>query len=199
LIFSVCVNPVYFIKTPILNSDPTLYIFLTIVISYILGYIVYGLGILKDDFLKSKSSTKKIENKVKGRTDFNLAMNKYNSYITQNNLGAPLPSTISTRELRTLSFGFLNNDEKNLIYTFMFRSDLCKHLYNTCLIIGFLGVINFLLEKYVSKKIDLFTTDNKSMSLFFFMLIVAFIFRATRNYFYEKAIKLPFSIYLSKR
>lgn len=198
ILLSICISPSYFISTTILKSTPSYYNLITIVVSYILGYVIYGIGIIKDEILDVYSSTNKIENGIATLNEFSLALNKYNTYISTHSLGNVYPATISTSNLRNLIFSFLSNEEKNTIYTFMFRSDLCKHLYTICAILGFLGWINFGLNRLLFEDFKIFLLDTNSLILYSILIVSAFLFRKTRNYFYRIAIQIPFGMYISK-
>lgn len=195
-LLSVCIVPERFYTSEILKSQPELYLFALIVVCYILGYLIYGVGVLKDRFFGKYSSTRKIEQKTKDKAEFKLSKEIAKKYIADNNLTTVIPDDIKTRDLRNIVMGFVPEVD-NKTYTFMFRSDLCKHISNTSLIIGILGLLNALIEwKWIH--IPLFKVEINHIILYSILIVSYFLFRATRNYFYSIALKIPFSAYITK-
>ena len=195
-LLSVCIVPERYYTSEIIKSQPELSIFALIVLSYILGYLIYGVGVIKDKRLGKFSSTKKIEEKTRDKAEFKLSKEIVRKYITANNLSTVVPDDIKTRDLRNIVMPFVSEVD-NKTYTFMFRSDLCKHIGNTSLIVGVLGLINNLIE-WKWTHISLFKTGFDYIILYSILIVSYFFFRATRNYFYSIAIKIPFSAYITK-
>ena len=112
-------------------------------------------------------------------------------------MGLPLQLmiTLETRHLRNLVMPFVPEVD-NKTYTFMFRSDLCKHIGNVSLIIGVLGFLNKVVN-FVFGSLPLFKVDKTYLILYSILILSYFLFRATRNYFYSIAIKIPFSAFVA--
>lgn len=195
ILLSCCILSERFYYSEILKSYPDLYIFVLVSLSYILGYLVYGIGLIKDKILGKYSSTRKIEEKTKKKIEFILSKELFKKHLSDNNISTSIPEDIKTRDLRNLVMPFVSKVD-NKTYTFMFRSDMCKHLGNVSLIIGILG---FLSEIYSSIKWLplLFETSSKFVFLYSILILSYFVFRETRNYFYSIALKIPFSEFSS--
>jgi hypothetical protein len=197
LLLSSCVLPERFYYTEILKSNSDLYVFIFVVLSYILGYLVYGVGVLKDKLFGSYSSSQKIEKKTQETAEFKLSKELMKNYITEHQLTTTIDDDIKTRSLRNLVMPFVPEVD-NKTYTFMFRSDLCKHIGNISLLIGILGYLNKLVDWFWGS-LPVFKVDSAYLILYSILILSYFLFRATRNYFYSIAIKIPFSAYITIR
>jgi hypothetical protein len=222
LCLTICVNKPYFITLPILEIQPDYYTFLFIILNYVLGYLIYGFGVVKDNMLdripkilssttnalktrtrlrlnkipKIQSSTTGIELEIKGKPAFKQAFEKYNHYVKSKTLKELKEDETTCRELRSKAMSFLSNDNNNKIYRFMYQSDLCKHVGNVLLLIGMLGLINYGLL-LIGIKFSVF--NHESIFLFYYAVFICcyLLFRSARRYFYDKAIRTPFNMYMA--
>ena len=64
ILVSVIVNPEYFIKTPLLSEKDEGINFITVILAYILGYVIYGISEAKENVRGKKSYTGKIEEAI---------------------------------------------------------------------------------------------------------------------------------------
>lgn len=195
IIVSYCVNSTYLIAINKISGGNLIQALLMISISYSTGYLIYGVGVMKNEVYKSKAYTEKIENNLKTKTFFSLSLEKYNKILESSGLTKLVDPKL--RELRSIVMGYLSEQEKNLIYTFMFRSDLSNHLYNICYLVSFFGILNYVLAFFVSYE-SVFMITKEYITLYILLLVSAFFLRKTRNHFYDKAMKTPFNIYNSK-
>ncbi len=194
ILLSVFIEPTYFI-TPSLGANTSdFYIFIFISISYLLGHVVYGFGLLKEHILGKDSYTKKIEKQVASRKAFSLSKKLLANALKGKELIDNL-ETASIRDLRSIAMSFIpEHDQK--IYGFMFRSELSNHTGNISFIIGILGLFFTIFSSYL---LPVFKTTTPHL-IVYVCLILSYIFlRQTRDRFYAIAIGLPFSIYTAKQ
>jgi hypothetical protein len=195
LLLSVCILPERFYYSEISNSKPDLFVFVFVILSYILGYLVYGVGVLKDDILGKYSSKERIERETQDNAEFKLSKELIKKYFEEKNLTTKIDDNIKTRHLRNLVMPFVPEVD-NKTYTFMFRSDLCKHVGNVSLIIGILGLVNELINWFFGT-VAVFRINTNMIVLYIVLVLSYFIFRATKNYFYSIAIKIPFTAFIA--
>ena len=195
LLLSTCIVPERFYSSEILNSKPDLYVFVFVVLSYILGYLIYGVGILKDKALRKRSTTERVEKETQNNAEFRLSKEMIQKYFQERDMTTKIDDNIKTRKLRNLVMPFVPEVD-NKTYTFMFRSDLCKHIGNVSLILGVLGLLNKLIN-YLFGAVPVFKVDTNMIVLYVLLVLSYFLFRATRKYFYSIAIKIPFSAFIT--
>lgn len=193
ILLSVCVNKEYFLTHSLsaLNDDFENIIFL--IISYIIGYVVYGVGLWKEKILAKFSYVQKIESEIKKSPSFS-----YSKVILAQSLDLKkIPNTLDTatvRDIRNLVMSFIpERDQK--IYTFTFRSELANQIGNISIIIGVMGLI---FSIFNSIPLNIFKTDNTHIILYICLIICYFLLRQTRNRFYAISVGMPFSIFTSK-
>ena len=193
ILLSVCVNKEYFVSPSLGTNTKDLYPFIFLVISYLIGHVVYGFGCLKEKWLRKYSYVKTIEDNVSKRQAFDYSKELLTQALAAKNLTNKL-SVASVRDVRNLVMSFIPESDQK-IYTFTFRSDLANHTGNISIFVGSLGLL-FSIFKCIPMQI--FKTDSTHI-LLYVCLVVAYIFlRETRNRFYAISIGLPFSIYTSK-
>jgi hypothetical protein len=196
ILLSSCVDNQYFINSSIsaLNRNYNAYIF--IIISYLLGYVTYGFGWLKERILGKYSYVKKIEAKISKREAFSLAKDLIAKALTSKGVSNDLHKpSVSVRDIRSIAMSFIpEHDQK--IYTFTFRSELSNQIANISIVVGFIGLVS----RFSQHKIpcNVFHTGPKYIILYVSLFIIYFLLRETRNRFYAIAIGLPFSIYTAK-
>lgn len=193
ILLSVCVNKEFFLSLSIGSSSNKIYDFIFIVISYLIGHAVFGLGSLKEKILGKYSYTKQIEALILKRQAFDYSKELLTQYLASKNLTTKL-STASLRDVRNLVMSFIPESDQK-IYTFLFRSDLSSHTGNISLFVGTLGLVFTFVP---SIPVHIFKTDLNHIILYV-CLVTAYLFlRETRNRFYAIAVALPFSIFTSK-
>ncbi len=169
--------------------------YISIILSYIFGYIVYSFSLIKSSLLCKKykffrtKSKDQIENELFKRDTIVLAFEYINLKVEKN--GKKLTKLSSLRDVAmTQSPG---SDKK--IYTFMFRAELFDQLHTisivallTSIVLLFLSLIE-LYPKYV---------------LFDYLMIGVFItliftLRKGWKRFFEIAMSLPFTLYIANQ
>lgn len=171
--------------------DSKYYTYIIVIISYLLGYAIYGLNLLVyKHLLKNRSYIKKIEDKVKNRisyqTTLQILKNRYNKK------GICFDSNNATvRDLRSIAMGlFPEQDHK--IYTFTFRADIANHAGSISLLFGTLGLLSWVIN-YITP-FDVVNVDYIHKVLYIVLIIFYFLFASMRNHFYAISIGLPFSL-----
>lgn len=199
ILLSVCINQEYFVKPSIGNSTIDFYPFVIIILSYLLGYVTYGVGCFKDEifskfkFFNKYSYIKNIEASVAKRKAFTLSKELIIKALQTKGITDDLRNA-SFRDLRSLAMGFIpESDEK--IYTFIFRAELSGQTGIISILVGIIGLI---FSIFKSIPLHLFKTGTTHIIIYVCLIICYFFFRQTRNRFYAIAMGLPFSIYTSK-
>jgi hypothetical protein len=195
LILSVCIDPKYFYQSNLLEAtskelSPVLYF-----LAYILGYIIYGYSELKERKMGNHSYMKQKEKEAKGRKTYTSALEVLKS--KQLPAGMTTIDFDSLREVRNIMMS-LSPEADQKIYTFMFRSELSRHIGNVSVTLGALGLLHSLMKHWFVQ-LDIFKTGSHFWILYMALSGSYFLLRETRNRFYAIALSLPFSIYLSKQ
>lgn len=178
--------------------------FLIFLFAYLSGYVIYSIGFsdyiaAKIKILKIKTQTK-IETEIRGQLEFEECKSVINR-LWKNQDGAPVLTSVqlanlNVRNLRSIVMSYIPESDTK-IYTFMFRSDLCKHLSSFSLLTGLLG----LLSCFYTIFFDWFSFFNTGLYyafIYFILMIVSLLLMKTRSRFLSIAYKIPFSIFLSK-
>lgn len=193
--------------------DEKYHLYIVILFAYVLGYTIYGasemLESVKWDREKGKlqfflgycffSSYKlKLEESIGTSTNFKTAKKKLAEIggIEGHN------SDIKVRQVRNLAMSFISKAEKSGIYTFTFRSDLCRHLSTVlkCYISVTIILMILNLIPSISKALDDYLILNK---IWFFIVLIAFFsifilfLEKTRRRFYSIAHRIPYSMFIA--
>ncbi|WP_423147921.1 hypothetical protein [Rubrolithibacter danxiaensis] len=195
IILSICIDANYFYQSKFLSlSDKEVSLGIYF-IAYILGYVIYGLSEIKEKWLGDRSYTKKKEAEVKGRDTYANAVS-----IMETRLLPLINRQVnlrSVREARNLAMSTAPEADQK-VYTFMFRSELSRHIANVSAIIAVTGLLSSLMHIWFTFP-PAIKTDAHTVTLYILLLLSYFFLRETRNRFYAIAIGLPFSIFLSKQ
>lgn len=193
IILSACVDIAFFFDAAIINEKTNLFPFAFIVISYLLGHVVYGFGWLKERTLKRWSYTKKIEKSVSARDAFKLSKELIIKALAAKGVVNDLRNA-TVRDVRNLAMSFVPEADQK-VYSFTFRSELSNHIGNISWVVGLLGIVSFF-WKNIPLKIFLTTTNH--IILYVCLIFAYILLRETRNRFYAISIGIPFSIYTAK-
>lgn len=197
IIVSICINPVYFYHSELLlpsdkEISPIVYF-----LAYILGYVIYGFSEWKEHLLGKKSYTHLEEEAVSTEKTYLSCLQIFKAM--------PLPKGLTTaidfgsfREARNF-FMSLSPEADQKVYTFMFRSELSRHIGNVSLVLGVTGLIFSFLKWIFPNLPPLFYSGGHFWLLYILLLISYILLRVTRNRFYGVALVIPFSIYLAKQ
>lgn len=178
------------------DDQHNLFLYVFVVISYLLGYVIYGIGLLKEQlFRKMKwgSYEDTIETDISQKEIFKQCLRIYIAREKVKNV--QVSGDLTLRELRTNVMSFVPEADQK-IYTFRSRSDLANHIGNISVLYGIFGVICWILNLLFDCEIVF--TDAKFVFLYFILILSYYILRSTRNRFYDIAMRLPLSIYMAK-
>ena len=162
-------------------------------IAYLLGYVAYGLGLLKEKFLGKCSYKVKIEKEIKKLESFKISRKLVEKSIKEKGVEQKIED-IEVRPLRNIVMSFIP-DQDQKIYTFTFRSDLSNQTANISLLYGTIGLGSLLLNCF---DVCFFQTQTPHLILYGCLIACYFLLRKTRNRFYQIAMSVPFSMYLAK-
>lgn len=193
ILLSIIIKKDYFVYPTIGTKSNDFYPFIFIVISYLLGYSIYGLGVMKENILGKYSYIKKIERNVENRKAFSLSKELLSKSLQTKGITDDLSDT-SLRDIRSIVMSFVpEHDQK--IYTFTFRADLSNQIGNVSMMLGVLALIFSILKPF---SLDIFNTAISHYVIYVCLIISYFLLRETRNKFYAISLGLPFSIYTAK-
>lgn len=185
-----------FQNTSISETQYSLAFFL---ISYIFGYIAMGLSLIKIKMCINNYQFK-IENMIYNSNLFKDTIIKYNNI----NPDLKDQSNIKTKELRTRIMSYIPEAD-NKIYGFRFRSDLCEHTLTILITFACIFLMTFaciFLKNYNSNDIiEAHLVKYDSMFFYFHcaVIISCLFLIPVRNRFYDITMRIPFSIFLSKK
>jgi hypothetical protein len=206
-------------RTIFISSDWNTVILL--IIAYIIGYAIYPLSDITDKilFLKIDSekkafgwikklqinSPKEIEAKFDSSPEKAAVVNILEKLLvfpsaevdSEKVFNEQQIASINIHTLRSILMSYCPEADMK-IYTFMFRSELCRLISSFALAISIFGIIFYLFGFYFKVPI-LFRTDMKALSLYVLLLIMSYFLTKTRVRYYSIAFKIPFLIFISKR
>lgn len=193
ILLSIIIKKDYFVYPAIGTKSDDFYPFIFIALSYLLGYSIYGLGVMKENILGKYSYIKKIEKKVKDRKAYSLSKELLSKHLQTKGVTDDLNSS-SLRDIRSIIMSFVpEHDQK--IYTFTFRADLSNQIGNTSLLIGVLALF---FSAFTPCSLNPFNAEKTHYIIYFCLILNYFLLRETRNKFYAISLGLPFSIYTAK-
>jgi len=193
ILLSLFVNSKYWINLNLI-FESQFYPYVIIIISYLIGHVIYGLNILITKIFSKKSYTLKIENKIKTETNYILSLQILGGKTKIKGISYDFEKA-SFRDLRNIVMScFPEQDQK--IYTFTFRAEISNHVGIISFLIGTLGLVFFTINIFCS--LDIFNLKN--IDVFFYILLILSYFPLSlmRNRFYKISMYLPFSLYTSK-
>lgn len=171
--------------------DNEYYPYVIVIISYLLGYAVYGLNIIiQNKIYRKKSYTKKIENEIKNRISYQITLSMLQKKIQEKGFDFDF-NNATLRDLRNIAMGYFPEQDQK-IYTFSFRADISNHAGTISLIIGVFGLLSVIINCITP--FDVFIVDKIHITLYVLLVISYFLFSSMRNKFYAISLGLPFSL-----
>lgn len=160
--------------------------FMIFFLAYVLGYIIYGLGLLIDKIFKCWSFKNGVFDEIRNSSTFHQAR------ISLKKIEPEIESIPEEpRPLRNILMSYAPEADVK-IYTFMFRSDLCFHIGILLFIVGVCGLIASLLSQ------DVFITNHENITLYIFMIASACFLQLARKRFFSIAHRLIYPIFIAK-
>lgn len=197
--------------------------FTVLILSYIVGYIIYSIAALRDmlaeairidsirEFYKKKKDKQIMKPLgfflIELPEDINAYVSKTYEYETsivvlkkiQNSQEREVTDKIEKLEVqqaRSLIISYVP-DAQSQIYHFMFRSEICNFLNASFLSISFLGLLSILIN--VLSNGDLVFIIKPDFKTLYVILFASSIFlHKTRIRFLKIAFNMPFHIFISK-
>lgn len=191
ILLSATISEKYFVTTNLSSEDLNIFIF--IVLSYLLGYVIYGIGLYKDEKFAKSSYKKVIENTISKESLFLECKKVYLKKIQQE--GKKLDENITLRELRTRVMSYIPESDQK-IYTFTFRSELSNHISNICFLYGCIALIFWGVQSFFNFQV--FYSEAKFITLYILLCIISFFLSKTRDRFYSISMRVPFSVFMAK-
>ena len=208
----------FFINHNFIKLDSALLkadIWLILTFSYIMGYIIYGMALMRDNILKwiFKLSGKKIlkrfkllsgkkikideiVNNIKKSEEFDISKNILRELIKKPSENQKKIDGLGFYSMRSLAMSYAPETDKK-IYTFMFRADLCNHLSIVVITLGTLGILNSLCY-LLGLKFQILCINYKFIIGYIVLLLISYFLNLTRNRFLDIAYRIPFSIFIAK-
>jgi hypothetical protein len=187
--------------------------YLIIVISYILGFMIYSLTIFKiknqDYFISRLESifSNWISKKEKNKLYFNKYIGSKHSKYWQEKFKES--STVKSAKEFLKNNGFVRVDEMELneirnilmsrnpemdekVYTFMFRSSVFDHLA-TILGLTCLGYVSQIIIRIFNNNVEFIKSDNTYLVLYVIFLILIPLLGNSKRIFRSISLRIPFS------
>jgi Flp pilus assembly protein TadB len=194
ILLSVIVEPTYFIHTELIDKKDPAINFVVVVIAYILGYLIYGFGEWKEKRRGPKSFMEKIQANMPNSISYKLAAELLQVKISATTATIQV-STMTAKEVRNLAMSYAPDADKK-VYTFMFRSDLARHIANTSLVVGLVATV-LQIAHWIHPPLQVVKGDEVYVALYAFLICCFYILNYTRDRFYRIAMNIPFSILIS--
>lgn len=194
ILVSFFINENYMLSVPPVFKGHEL--LLIIVISYVLGYMIYGLGDLKEKNRKNKSYSKVVLEPIMLLPVFIESKKIMMEKDSENTEFNEQLKVIGVRELRNIVMSYVPEADQK-IYTFTFRSELSRHTGLVSIVLGSLGAFFTILEcRWAS--INLFKTDVVHLLLYVLLIFAYFLLREPRDKFYRIAMTMPFNLFVAR-
>lgn len=166
-----------------------------LILSYILGYIVYSISLFKAIFIKNwpkiflATSREEIEKKLLSLDTVVLAKEYINSKVNKNE-----KKLENFRSLRNVAMSKSPDSDKK-IYTFMFRAELFDQLHTISILSLITSIVLLILSFWgIHSQYELF--DYLMIGIFILLIMTL---RKGWQRFFEIAMSLPFSLYLTNQ
>lgn len=184
---------------------------LIMVISYILGYVLFGIC---DAWRSSKSDGKptwvfkalrffrlieinsfieEVQESIKKSPDYKIALE-----IIHEKIGIEMETlnTMRINSIRNIAMSYVPEVDRK-IYNFMFRSELSDKVNLALKIVFLLGIISWFTE-LTTNNYWLLKTDSPSLGVYASFLVAAYFLRNTQRRFYDIAMRIVFPIFIVK-
>jgi hypothetical protein len=198
ILMSLSVNSDYWLNVNYVFSSQY-FPYVIVIISYLLGYAVYGLNIeiykkreikiFKKKF-KITSYIDTIEDKIKKRISYKTTIQILHKRFQEK--GIDFDSNNATlRDLRNIAMSFFPEQDQK-IYTFSFRADIANHAGTISLFFGILGLLSAIVNCKMT--FNVIIVDKTHIALYILLVISYFLFSSMRDRFYAISLSLPFSL-----
>ena len=170
-------------------------VLLMLFLSYVNGYIVYGISITKERVMsKIKFITiddKIIKQTISEQEDYRISKEQIQHLIPELDI-----QNLSFNDIRNFAMAYVPEIDQK-IYTFMFRSDLFKHTKDIFIIVSLWGIIANISNTLFNNTL-LFDINDMNIYLIILMFILTFPLNEGKKRFLMIAYKIQFNIFLAK-
>lgn len=203
IIMSVVIGDNYKFSVDSLGSDyKNFFSYLLFFWAYIIGYVLYPLSEFTDKILFKVSLLKlqtmsDIDNSIALSDQFELCKLALTEIIAVKNPNfVAKGSLFSPRDLRSVVMSYIPEADTK-IYTFMFRSEICKNVGSSSFFSCLLILLFMIIDLFFNCRLLL---DDKSILLLMtvLLLISSGMLIKTRMRFYSIAQRIPFTIFIAK-
>jgi len=178
-----------------------------IVVSYLSGYFLYGIGAIKETdepkrlinllkfvrFIHPGQLDQEIEKEFKKK----LTYHECKKIIKQIfGFSEERIENMRMKEMRSIAMSYIPEADKK-IYNFMFRADLSEKVVYALKIMTFLGILSYFLI-CIPHFNPVFKTTKVTWAYYLMLLIPTYFLRKTQRRFYGIALRLVFPIFIAK-
>lgn len=193
ILVSFFVNESYIISIPVIFKENE--ILILIVVSYVLGYVVYGLGDFKEKIRGTNSYSKRILKPISVLPVFKESKRLMIAMDPKRKDFRHDLENIDVRGLRNIVMSYIPESDQK-VYTFTFRSELSRHTGLISILIGSFGLIITILNcKW--PEINIFKTSSTYVFLYLLLIVSYFLLREPRDKFYRIAMTMPFNLFIA--
>ena len=197
-------------NTLVANFDRT---YLLIFVSYIIGYMVYGMDLVREHINKYASesfpkigqwfkrffnivSRRDIENQIEASPEYKITKELVNSTLSKD----PDNWDLRFNGYRNFAMSDISQSEVNVIHTFMFRYDLCSNLSLVTLVCSFSGIILTVVDLSIKNlEFKAVNTSWAALFMYFVLLISSYFLEVTSKRFLAISLKVAFPMFLAKK
>lgn len=190
-------------------QDKAYVTYLLIGLGYILGYVVYGISLVRDKVLRAINGffdkwkfLRKLKfthpndicKKIENSNEFKESRKIIEYLITKKKQDKKWENKVNSLQgVRSLAMSYIPDADKK-IYTFMFRAELSNHISTISLFFALIGFISCIIHCFI--ELDLFKYETNYLILYSILLFVSYFLDKTRFRFYAIAMKIVFPLFI---
>jgi hypothetical protein len=194
ILLSVIITPKYFLSCPLLTEKDKGLNLIIVILAYILGYVIYGIGEIKEKLHGDKSYMNIVQDSIRGSSNYIMASELLQKKLDGANITTKV-ANLKMKEVRNLAMSYVPDSDKK-VYTFMFRADLSRHIANTSILIGTMAILITTIH-WFNPNLDVINWDSIHFILYILLVVSFFILNTVRDRFYKIAMSIPFTIFIS--
>ncbi len=167
--------------------------------AYIFGYVIYSLDFVEalTKFAFRAKTTGQILDDIKSSDEYIASMSVLKELWIDNQKKPIIDlSKLHVLSLRSIVMSY-SPESDTKIYTFMFRSELCRTVGTFSVFCGSAGLLSAVVNLFF-KDWTLFKINAQYLFTYGILILVGLLLIKTRSRFLGIAYKIPFSIFLAK-
>jgi len=184
---------------------------LLVALAYLLGYLVYGVALVRDTLYESAvlrlwSKIRKKEIKSDRLAVFDRVNESFEIEVSRRILSDLLAHVVpdvpdriekmNVQGVRNLAMSYVPQSDRK-VYTFMFRADLCDHLSVVALVLGAWGILSCVSGSVFGMQLILSTKDSFLYS-YLLLIVATYFLHKTRIRFLGISMSIPFSMFIAE-